>query len=217
MPDWTLERTLDGVVCGIDEVGRGPLAGPVVAAAVVLPRRLPRGLRDAIDDSKKLSREERERIGAALLAVARHGVGAASVAEIERINILRASLLAMARALAALQARGPAPDWALVDGREAPALSCQVKMVVGGDGLSLSIAAASIIAKITRDRAMRALALRYPQYGWHSNVGYGTALHCAALRAHGPTPHHRRSFAPLRLVLEIESNLSDQDIESKDY
>jgi ribonuclease HII len=206
MPSFRIERTLTGLVCGIDEVGRGPLAGPVVAAAVILPENLPRGLRGAIDDSKKLSREEREEIGARLLGVAQYGVGAASVTEIDRINILRASFLAMARALAALMAQGHRPDWALVDGNQAPPLACAVKTVVGGDGLSLSIAAASIVAKLTRDRAMRALARRYPVYRWETNVGYATEEHRDALLAHGPTRHHRRSFAPLQLVLELESN-----------
>ena len=206
MPSFRIERTLTGVICGIDEVGRGPLAGPVVAAAVILPQKLPRGLRGAIDDSKRMSRQEREAVGAILVGVVQYGIGAASAAEIDRINILRATFLAMARALAALMARGHRPDWALVDGNQAPPLTCPVKTVIGGDGLSLSIAAASIIAKVTRDRAMRALATRYPVYRWETNVGYGTEEHRGALAAHGPTRHHRRSFSPLQLALELESN-----------
>ncbi|HEY5208063.1 MAG TPA: ribonuclease HII [Stellaceae bacterium] len=206
MPSFRIERTLTGVICGIDEVGRGPLAGPVVAAAVILPQKLPRGLRGAIDDSKRMSRQEREAVGAILVGVVQYGIGAASAAEIDRINILRATFLAMARALAALMARGHRPDWALVDGNQAPPLTCPVKTVIGGDGLSLSIAAASIIAKVTRDRAMRALAARYPVYRWETNVGYGTEEHRGALAAHGPTRHHRRSFSPLQLALELESN-----------
>jgi len=206
MPSLKIERTLTGVICGIDEVGRGPLAGPVVAAAVILPQKLPRGLRGAIDDSKRMSRQEREAVGAILVGIVQYGIGAASAAEIDRINILRATFLAMARALAALMARGHRPDWALVDGNQAPPLICPVKTVVGGDGLSLSIAAASIIAKVTRDRAMRALAARYPVYRWETNVGYGTEEHRGALAAHGPTRHHRRSFSPLQLALELESN-----------
>jgi ribonuclease HII len=208
MPDFELERALRGVVCGIDEVGRGPLAGPVLAAAVILPERLPPDLLDEIDDSKRLGRAERERIDAALRPIARYGVGAAGVAEIERLNILGASLLAMARALQALMARGPVPDWALVDGNRAPALPCRVKTVVGGDGRSLSIAAASIIAKVARDRLMRALATRYPGYGWETNAGYPTPAHRAAILARGPTPHHRRGFAPVMRALAFESSES---------
>jgi ribonuclease HII len=202
MPDFFFERRHSGLVCGLDEVGRGPLAGPVVAAAVILDRRrLPRMLREGLDDSKKLAREAREEYAALLRRCARIGVGAASVMEIDRRNILQASLVAMRRAVAAL---GVAPDVALVDGDRAPPLACAVETIVGGDGLSLSIAAASIIAKVTRDALMRRLALRYRGYGWEHNVGYGTAEHRAALLALGPTPHHRRSFAPLQLALGLE-------------
>ncbi len=199
MPDFAIERDCAGVVCGIDEAGRGPLAGPVVAAAVILDRRRFRGdLRGELDDSKQMSRAAREACCRALAGCARIGVGAASVREIDRINILRASLLAMARAVAAL---GGNPDIALVDGNVAPSLPCPVRTVVGGDGLSFSIAAASVVAKVTRDRVMRALAARYPGYGWDSNVGYGTAAHAEGIRRLGITPHHRRSFAPVRLAL----------------
>jgi ribonuclease HII len=204
MPDFAIERGCQGVVCGIDEAGRGPLAGPVVAAAVIIDRRRFRGeLRGALDDSKALSREVRERCCRALFAGARSGavsigVGAASRHEIDRINILRASLVAMARAVAAL---GPRPDIALVDGNVAPPLPCAVKTIVRGDALSFSIAAASVIAKVTRDRIMHALASRYPGYGWERNVGYATAEHGAAIRRLGVTPHHRRSFAPVRLAI----------------
>ncbi len=204
MPDFAIERCCAGLVCGIDEAGRGPLAGPVVAAAVIIDRRRFRGeLRRALDDSKALSRELRESCYGALIGYARLGavsigVGAASRGEIDRINILRASLVAMARAVAAL---GLAPDIALVDGNVAPALPCAVKTIVRGDALSFSIAAASVVAKVTRDRIMHALASRYPGYGWERNVGYGTAEHGAAIRRLGVTPHHRRSFAPVRLAL----------------
>jgi ribonuclease HII len=204
MPDFAIERGCAGVVCGIDEAGRGPLAGPVVAAAVIIDRRRFRGeLRRALDDSKALSRELRESCYRALLHCARAGavsigVGAASCGEIDRINILRASLVAMARAVAAL---GPRPDIALVDGNIAPLLPCPVKTVVRGDALSFSIAAASVIAKVTRDRIMHALAARYPGYGWERNVGYATAEHGSAIRRLGVTPHHRRSFEPVRLAL----------------
>lgn len=207
MPDFKLERRCTGLVCGIDEAGRGPLAGPVVAAAVVLdPRRFPKSLRDGLDDSKVLSIDEREACYRALQrcadrGVARIGVGAASVNEIDRINILRAALMAMTRAVAVL---GMRPDIALVDGDIAPPLSCAVQTVVKGDSLSFSIAAASVVAKVTRDRMMRALAPRYPAYGWHTNVGYATPEHGEAIRRFGVTPHHRRSFAPVRLAIAGE-------------
>jgi len=203
MPDFALEKRFSGIVCGIDEAGRGPLAGPVVAAAVVLDRkRIPRSLRDGLDDSKKLLPEAREEFFLILRrsAVA-IGVGAASAAEIDRINILRATLAAMGRAVAALRLT---PAIALVDGNVPPSLPCPVETVVGGDGLSLSIAAASVIAKVTRDRLMRRLAARYDGYGWTTNVGYGTDEHRAALLALGPTPHHRRSFAPLQLGFDFD-------------
>ncbi|HZT88116.1 MAG TPA: ribonuclease HII [Stellaceae bacterium] len=200
MPDFALERRCQGAVCGIDEAGRGPLAGPVVAAAVIIDRRCFRGaLRATLDDSKVLAREQREECYRALRHCARIGVGAASVAEIDRLNILRANLLAMARAVAALGVR---PDTALVDGNVAPVLPCPVRTVVGGDALSFSIAAASVVAKVTRDAIMRALAPRYPGYGWETNVGYATQEHGQAIRRLGVTPHHRRSFAPVRLAAE---------------
>src|SRR5437016_13303683 len=204
MPDFAIERGCAGLVCGVDEAGRGPLAGPVVAAAVVLDRRRFRGmLRRELDDSKALPRETREACCRALFACAKTGmvsigIGAASAREIDRINILRASLLAMARAVTAL---GITPDIALVDGNVAPPLSCPVKTVVKGDALSFSIAAASVIAKVTRDRIMHGLAGRYPGYGWQTNVGYSTPEHGAAIHALGVTPHHRRSFEPVRLAL----------------
>ncbi|MGH6969426.1 MAG: ribonuclease HII, partial [Stellaceae bacterium] len=145
----------------------------------------------------------REDYAARLWSCARIGIGAASVGEIDRINILQASMLAMRRALDALPA---VPHWALVDGNVTPDLPCRIRTVVGGDALSLSIAAASIVAKVTRDRLMRALARRYPGYGWETNVGYATAAHRAGLIALGPTPHHRRSFAPLQLDPTFDSN-----------
>ena len=200
MPSFAIEKTCPGLVCGVDEVGRGPLAGPVVAAAVIIDRRCFRGeLRATLDDSKVLGREQREACHAALLRCARIGIGAASVAEIDRINILRASLLAMSRAVAAL---GVTPATALIDGNIAPPLSCATRTVVRGDALSFSIAAASVVAKVTRDAIMRRLAGRYPGYGWETNVGYATAEHGAAIRRLGVTVHHRRSFAPVRLAAE---------------
>jgi len=202
MPNFAFESRAEGLVCGIDEVGRGPLAGPVFAAAVVLdPKRLPRRLRRGIDDSKKLDRETREEFAALLRGVAVFGLGAASVAEIDRLNILQASFLAMRRALAALPMK---PVLALVDGNQAPRLPCKVETLVGGDGLSLSIAAASIIAKVARDRLMQRLALRYEGYGWHTNMGYATEEHRAAIVALGLTPHHRLSFQPSRDLFEFD-------------
>jgi ribonuclease HII len=210
MPDFKIERRCAGLVCGVDEAGRGPLAGPVLAAAVILDsRRFPKTLREELDDSKALTIGEREACYRALRhcvdrGVARIGVGAASVPEIDRINILRAALLAMTRAVEVLGAR---PDTALVDGDIAPPLACAVQTVVKGDALSFSIAAASVIAKVTRDRIMRGLALRYPGYGWETNVGYATPEHSKAIRRFGVTRHHRRSFAPVRLAIEGEAVL----------
>src|SRR5437870_956374 len=210
MPDFALERRCKGLVCGIDEAGRGPLAGPVVAAAVILnPRRFPKMLRDELDDSKMLTREQREACHSVLRqcvdrGAARIGVGAASVHEIDRINILRAALLAMARAVGVL---GILPDVALVDGTIAPPIAAAVQTVVKGDALSFSIAAASVVAKVTRDRIMRGLALRYPGYGWETNVGYSTAEHFDGIQRLGVTPHHRRSFAPVRLAISGTADL----------
>ena len=208
MPNFRFEKECQGVVCGIDEVGRAPLAGPVVAAAVILPARLPRVLRYGIDDSKIVPRPKREEYAERLFEIAQIGIGAASVYEIDQRNILKATFLAMARAVRALAALGANPAIALVDGNQAPALPCAVKTIIGGDGLSLSIAAASIIAKVTRDRLMRALALRYPGYGWETNVGYPTQAHRTAILALGVTPHHRRRFVRFQRVLEFESSES---------
>lgn len=189
------------MIAGVDEVGRGPLAGPVLAAAVILPRRL-----KGLADSKVLTLEERERLAAKLRRSARIGIGAASVAEIDRLNILQASLLAMRRAVARL---GCLPDLALIDGNCAPELPCPAETVIDGDASIPAISAASIIAKVTRDRLMRRLADRYPGYGWETNVGYGTPAHVAALRQIGPCCHHRRSFRPIQLRLELEIAPSD--------
>lgn len=198
-PDFDLERQTGGVVAGVDEAGRGPWAGPVIAAAVVLsPDRIPEGL----DDSKKLSARARERLFDQITALAQVGVGHASVEEIDRINILQATLRAMTRAVDALPAP---PTAAIVDGNQAPTLACPVRTVVKGDGKSLSIAAASIIAKVTRDRLMAALALDFPGFGWERNAGYGTAQHKQALENLGVTPHHRRSFAPVRKRITKDS------------
>ncbi|ABC24004.1 ribonuclease HII [Rhodospirillum rubrum F11] len=201
MPDLSLERACGGRVAGVDEVGRGPLAGPVVAAAVVIDAgRADPALLARLDDSKKLSAALRQRLATALLADpgVEVGLGEASVAEIDRINILQATFLAMGRALAKL---APPVDLALVDGNRLPPLPCPGQAVVRGDGLSLSIAAASIVAKVHRDAAMATLAQALPGYGWERNAGYGTAEHLAALDRLGATPHHRASFAPVREAL----------------
>lgn len=204
-PDLSLEETTDGLVAGIDEAGRGPWAGPVIAAAVVLDRhRLPAALAAAIDDSKRLTRARRERVFAALPESARIGVGEASVAEIDELNVLNAALLAMQRAVAELDVK---PELALVDGNRLPRLPCRALAVVGGDGRCLSIAAASIVAKVTRDRLMEALAREYPGYGWERNAGYGTAAHQQALSRLGLTPHHRRSFKPVMALLDGTSRI----------
>jgi ribonuclease HII len=205
MPNLDMELAAGGRVAGVDEAGRGPLAGPVVAAAVVLRADIPSELAAMLDDSKKLTAAQRLAAFLALRASsAEVGIGAASVAEILRFNILHASMLAMHRAVGRLRM---APDLALVDGNYPPKLGCAVRCVVGGDGLCLSIAAASIVAKVVRDRAMTRLAPRFPEYGWHANAGYATALHREALRRLGPTRHHREAFgtvAQLRLALTIE-------------
>jgi ribonuclease HII len=204
MPDFTIETEHGGRVAGVDEVGRGPLAGPVVAAAVVFPAGLTTALAGMLDDSKQLTAEQRLAAYAALVAsgLAEIGIGAASVAEISRINILRASLLAMRRAVSRLP--NP-PDLALVDGNQPPALLCPVRCVVGGDALCLSIAAASIAAKVVRDRAMARLAVRFPHYGWHTNMGYATPPHRAAIARHGPSHHHRPTFGAVRLHMAAAS------------
>jgi ribonuclease HII len=199
VPDFALEQAAGGRVAGVDEAGRGPLAGPVLAAAVVFPRGVPAALAGLLDDSKRLGAARREQAFAALVAAAARGeaeyaIAAASAAEIGRLNILQATHLAMARAVARL---GLPPDLALIDGNRAPALPCPVRCVVGGDGLSLSIAAASILAKVTRDRAMAKLDPRWPAYGFAGHAGYPTARHRAALAEHGACPHHRRGFGPV--------------------
>ncbi len=184
------------LVAGVDEAGRGPLAGPVVAAAVVLPAGgLPEAVAMAIDDSKRLSAARRLDLLPAIMAHCAVGIGQAEVAEIDRLNILHAAMLAMARAVAALPRP---PDHVLVDGnRLPPGLCCPAQAVVGGDGLSLSVAAASIVAKVTRDRLMTALAGHCPGYGWERNAGYPTAEHLGALARLGITVHHRTRFAPV--------------------
>jgi len=192
MPDYTLERAVTGKVCGVDEVGRGPGAGPVVAAAVILdPANIPPGL----DDSKKLSQKRREQLYSVLVRDARFGLGMAEPEEIDRLNILHASMTAMGRAVAALPM---VPGHALIDGNRLPKdLPCTATAIIKGDGKSVSIAAASIIAKVVRDRLMVRADALYPGYGFAAHKGYLTKVHKAALAAQGPCPIHRFSFAPV--------------------
>ncbi|MBV2148492.1 ribonuclease HII [Sphingobium sp. AS12] len=199
MPDFTHElRHHPGLVAGVDEAGRGPLAGPVVAAAVILRAEdCPEGL----NDSKKLSASRRAALEGEIKARAIcWGLGVASVEEIDQINILWATMLAMTRAVEAL---GQDCQHVLVDGNRVPDWRWPATAVIGGDALCLSIAAASILAKEARDRMMLEAAASHPHYGWESNKGYGSAQHLAALRTHGPTPLHRRSFAPVAQMVLI--------------
>ena len=198
-PTFDIEQSIPGIIAGIDEAGRGPWAGPVVAAAVILD---PAGFPGGLNDSKKLSEKRREEIAVAIREMAVVGVGVASVEEIDEINILQATFLAMARAEENLARR---PDACIVDGSQKPKLHAPTHMVVKGDAKSLSIAAASIIAKTTRDQMMRDLAEEHPHYAWERNKGYGAPAHRAGLDAHGVTPHHRRSFAPIHNMLYADS------------
>jgi ribonuclease HII len=198
-PDLSFERAglASGhiTVCGVDEAGRGPWAGPVCAAAVILNEsNIPTGL----NDSKKLTEAKREALFPLILASADVGVGLVSAAEIDVLNILQATYLAMSRAVAALKLK---PTLALIDGNRAPKLSCPAQTIIGGDAKSLSIAAASIIAKVTRDRLMCEMDGIFPAYGFARHKGYGTAAHSAALKQHGPCTEHRKSFAPIRALL----------------
>ena len=201
-PDFQHETSIGGRVAGIDEAGRGPLAGPVTAAAVILdPAQIPEGL----NDSKKLTPARREALFDLITAKAEFGIGWASAAEIDRINIRQATFLAMARAVAALPGK---PDHALVDGNALPDLPCPATALVKGDARALSIAAASILAKVARDRAMVALAQQHPGYGWDRNSGYPTKAHLAALETLGVSPAHRRSFKPVHNILWQAKNLT---------
>jgi ribonuclease HII len=199
-PDYSFERTAQqrgfARIAGVDEVGRGPLAGPVTAAAVVLdPARIPEGL----NDSKKLSKKKREALYAQIMEVADVSIAHATVAEIEEYNILRASHIAMVRALEGLQTP---PDYCLIDGNMIPrGLSLPSEAIIKGDARSVSISAASIVAKICRDCVMLSLAQQHPGYGWETNMGYGSKSHISALRELGVTPHHRRLFKPVHNIL----------------
>ncbi len=199
MPDFSIESEYSGIIAGVDEAGCGPWAGPVVAAAVVLNQEnFPLGL----NDSKKLSAKRREALYQPIIESSKVGVGIVDVQEIDKRNILQAAKYAMQLAIKDL---GFIPDVALIDGNRAVELPCQSRLIVKGDGISLSIAAASIIAKVTRDRIMHLLSQEHPHYGWERNAGYGTAQHQRGLAEHGVTEHHRRSFAPIRKLLEVNS------------
>ena len=197
-PDLALQRKYGGLIAGVDEAGRGPWAGPVVAAAVIFTGKPPAG----INDSKQLSADERERLFPKIQAVAHVGVGIAAVDIIDEINIYHATHAAMIDAIRGLVC---APSAVLVDGNRYPKLDMPAEALVGGDTLSISIAAASIIAKVTRDKIMRELALLFPLYAWERNKGYGTPEHAAALRLHGVTCHHRRSFRPVWERAQLEA------------
>ena len=199
-PNYDLERKIALLTCGVDEVGRGPWAGPVMAAAVILdPDNIPEGL----NDSKKLSKKKREALYPLIMQSSIVGVGESSVQEIDEINILQASLLAMRRAIENLS---HVPEYALIDGNKIPErLPCPASFLIKGDAKSLSISAASIIAKINRDKFMANLALKYPEYGWESNSGYGVAHHRKALSLVGITPFHRKSFKPIHDLMTQDS------------
>jgi ribonuclease HII len=203
MPDFAIEQAaLDAGhvrICGVDEAGRGPLAGPVIAAAVILDvHQLKKPLWQKLDDSKRMTATARDLLFDEIMATAEVGVGIGSIDDIDLLNILGATMRAMALAVGQL---APVPDLALIDGNRLPVLTCAAESFIKGDARSLSIAAASVIAKVTRDRIMQDLAAQFPGYGWERNAGYGTAEHMAALQNLGATPHHRKSFAPVRDVL----------------
>lgn len=206
-----LRKTAGPLIAGIDEVGRGPLAGPVVACAVIMPpdvRAIP-----GVDDSKQLRAGERDRLALKIRerAVA-FGIGAASVRVIDRVNIYHATVIAMQRALARM---GVTPNHVVVDGKPIRTLGIEHTAIVGGDDACYTIACASILAKVTRDRIMHALAPRYPNYLWEKNVGYSTLAHLERLASHGATPHHRRSFMPVgQLSLDFTNMVLDAGVES---
>lgn len=196
MHEEELMRRARGPVAGIDEAGRGPWAGPVVAAAVILD---PADIPDGLNDSKLLAPPVRENLYEIIMSRAVVGIGIADVERVDELNILHATMWAMREACLALK---DSPAAALVDGNRCPELPCPAEPLVRGDGLSFSVAAASIVAKVTRDRIMAELACEHPQYGWERNKGYGTRSHADALARYGVTIHHRRSFRPVQAILE---------------
>ncbi len=207
MPDFSLEESLglstSAVIVGVDEVGRGPLAGPVTAAAVVVDRqKITLDLLTKIDDSKKISQKKHATISKQIESIAIIGIGWASSGEIDQLNILEATMLAMQRAISSLRKQIISdPDYILIDGNKVPRLDFPSKAIVRGDEKSLSIAAASIVAKNKRDAFMASLSKLYPGYGWEKNAGYGTGEHLAAIEREGITVHHRRSFKPIAKYL----------------
>ena len=209
MPDWSEENKCRGLIAGVDEAGRGPWAGPVVAGAVVFfNRKINPVLLNSLDDSKKLSAKKREELykliqTEEIAGNLSYGIGEATATEIDEINILQATFLAMRRAMAALKCK---PDMALVDGNRTPTdFACQCKTIVKGDAKSFSIAAASIMAKVYRDRLMAELAQKYPWYGFEKNAGYGTKAHIDGLKQHGITPEHRKSYRPIAEIIAAKS------------
>lgn len=206
MPTWNIEDKIGGAVCGVDEAGRGPWVGPVAAGAVMfLSREINPEILTQIDDSKKLTAKKREKVYDLLLEEARagrltYGIGLASATEIDELNILQATFLAMKRAAAKLN---PAPQHAIIDGNRLPAeFVCPTSCYIGGDAQSYSIAAASILAKVYRDNLMKELAQKYPGYGFEKNAGYGTKDHIAGLQKYGVTPEHRKSYKPIKEFLQ---------------
>lgn len=213
MPDFSFDDSFASLICGFDEVGRGPLAGPVVAACVIVPRNLrKKSFWQDVNDSKKLSVGKREEMNESIRHHALWGIGEVLPAEIDKINILQASFEAMRRSFEMMrgQFKKPCTDiLGLIDGSRAPKdFPCRAKTVVKGDTKSPSIAAASIIAKVHRDRLMCDLAIEFPGYGWERNAGYPTPEHLDALARLGPTPQHRRSFAPVRAILESKLKIA---------
>ncbi len=210
MPDFELEDRFDTEVCGIDEVGRGPLAGPVVSACVIIPKNMRSSdfVKD-IRDSKKLSKTKREQLSDLIMSNFPCGICEVSVDVIDEVNILQASLLAMGKSyqnmLSSADGIKGRPAAALIDGNKAPDLPCPAITVIKGDSKSYSIAAASIVAKVYRDGIMSKLSTLYPQYGWERNSGYRARQHLHALEKFGITPHHRKTYAPVRRYIETSS------------
>ena len=209
MPDWSLEDKCPDCVCGVDEAGRGPWVGPVVAGAVVfLTREINAELLQGINDSKKLSAKKREHLYELLVNESKlghlcYGIGEASAEEIDTLNILQATFLAMTRAVEKLSTK---PQHALIDGNRLPAkFPCAASCCIGGDAKSYSIASASIMAKVYRDRLMQKMAERYPGYGFEKNAGYGTKDHIEGLKKYGITPEHRKSYKPIKEFLIMKS------------
>lgn len=208
MPTFDFEKKYKGLIAGTDEAGRGPWVGPVVAAAVCFADlKISDTLALELNDSKKLSAKKREKLFPLIYeSGAFIGVGQASAQEIDSMNILQASFLAMKRALNQIEEQGHLIDFVLVDGNRKPTnWKWQTQEIIGGDGKSLSIAAASVIAKVTRDRMLCELAKEYPMYGWDKNAGYGTAEHIKALNEFGITPYHRKSYAPIKALLNAKN------------